>query len=183
MDRLEADLYRENIKIASIVSRIGAYIIDTILITLIITIFFSDNQKNSIINAQNAIKQAYNADYTKIELSSTPDNTAMLENLRINTKEALDILLLYMGICIGLQIIYNFILIYKYGATFGQIILKIRVVDSNNFDKPTLHVCMKRAIAKCFLGTILYIGFILAFVDRYYRTIHDKMSNTIVIVA
>ncbi len=183
MDRLETDLYRENIRIASAISRVSAYVIDTIIIALIITTFFSNAQKQKIENAQNIIKKTYNANYTKAQLSSTPDNSAILENLRITTKEALDTLLLFLAIHIGLQIVYHFILVYLYGATLGQILLRIRVVDSNNFDKPTLHVCMKRSIFKCFFGTLLYVGFIFGLFDKYYRTIHDKMSNTIVIVA
>ena len=40
MDRLENDLFRENIKIAPLSLRIGAYLIDMILLGLVITLFF-----------------------------------------------------------------------------------------------------------------------------------------------
>lgn len=185
MDRLEADLYRENIKIAPISVRIGAYLIDTILLSFFITIFFSSAEQERINIARETIKKTYSMQNTQTRLMNAPDldNSVILEEMRIATKEALEILLINMGLYIGLQIIYYFIFTYYYGATLGQIILRIRVVDSRRFDKPTLHVSMKRAITKCFFGAILYVGFIVAFVDKFYRTLHDKMSNTIVIVA
>lgn len=179
MDRLEADLYRENIKIAPLFSRISAYLIDMILLGLFITIFFSTQQKEHIIHAKETIEKTYSIQTT--QTNSSINNSEILEEMRKATKDALETLLLYMAIYIGLEIVYYFISVYFYGATIGQIILRIRVVDNRNFDKPTLHVCMKRALTKCIFGAVLYVGFIVAFVDRFYRALHDRMSNTIVI--
>lgn len=183
MDRLEADLYRENIKIAPLSGRICAYLIDIILLGLFITIFFSSAQKERVILAKETIEKAYSIQSAQMQLSSTPNNSEILEEMRKATKDALDILLSYMAIYIGLEIIYYFISVYFYGATIGQILLRIKVVDSFNFDRPTLHVCMKRSLVKCIFGAVLYVGFIIAFVDRFYRALHDRMSNTIVVVA
>lgn len=177
MDRLESDLYRENLKIAPLTLRVCAYFVDMILLGLFITIFFSSAQKERILHAKDTIENTYSMQ------ASTQSNSEILENMRVATKDAFETLLIYMTIYIGLEIVYYFISVYFYGATIGQIILRIRVVDSRHFDKPTLHVCMRRALSKCIFGAVLYIGFIVAFVDRYYRALHDRMSNTIVVSA
>lgn len=177
MDRLENDLFRENIKIASLSVRIGAYLIDVILLSLTITLFFSQAQQEKLIIAIETTKKTYSLQTT------TQNNSEILENMRKAAKDALETTLIYMAIYIGLEIVYFFFFVYFYGATIGQIILRIRVIDSYRFDKPTLHVCMKRALTKCIFGSVLYVGFIVAFVDRYYRALHDRMSNTIVVAS
>ncbi|GAB0172452.1 RDD family protein [Helicobacter trogontum] len=183
MDRLEKDLFRENIKIAPMSARIGAYLIDMILLSLVITLFFSQAQQERLVLAKETIENTYSMQNTQIQLNNAADNSKILEDMRKTSKEAFEILLIYMAIYIGLEIVYYFFFVYYYGATLGQIILRIRVVDSHRFDKPSLHISMKRAIIKCIFGAVLYVGFIVAFVDRFYRTLHDKMSNTIVVVA
>ncbi|EMZ37890.1 RDD family protein [Helicobacter bilis] len=183
MDRLENDLFRENIKIAPLSLRIGAYLIDMILLSLVITLFFSQAQQERLVLAKETIEKTYSLPNTRTTLNSTTDNSKILEDMRKTSKEAFEILLLYMAIYIGLEIVYYFFFVYYYGATLGQIILRIRVVDIYRFDKPSLHVSMKRAIIKCIFGAVLYVGFIVAFVDRFYRALHDKMSHTIVVTA
>lgn len=183
MDRLEKDLFRENIKMAPMSARIGAYLIDMILLSLVITLFFSQAQQERLVLAKETIENTYSMQNTQIQLNNAADNSKILEDMRKTSKEAFEILLIYMAIYIGLEIVYYFFFVYYYGATLGQIILRIRVVDSHRFDKPSLHISMKRAIIKCIFGAVLYVGFIVAFVDRFYRTLHDKMSNTIVVVA
>ncbi|RDU66378.1 hypothetical protein CQA53_03945 [Helicobacter didelphidarum] len=179
--RLENDLYRENISIAPIITRIGAYLIDMLIIFLLLALLVSNEQKDKIAMANEVLLQSYKSQHREINLNTTPDNGAVLEEIRKNSKNALDILLLYMVICAGLEIIYNFLFVYRYGATLGQIILKIKVVNAQNFDKPSLHICMKRSILKYLFGTALLIGFIPAFIDKFARTFYDKMSKTIVV--
>lgn len=183
MDRLESDLYRENIKIAPLSARMFAYLIDTIFLSLLITIFFSSAQKERILLAKEVIEKTYSMQATQMQTSNVSNNSEILEEMRKATKDAFETLLLYMSIYIGLEIVYYFLSVYFYGATLGQIILRMRIVDVRRFDKPTLHVCMKRALTKCIFGAVLYVGFIVAFVDRFYRALHDRMSNTIVVVA
>lgn len=180
-NKIEEDLHRENIKLASIWARIGAYLIDLLLLALLISIMFSSAQEQKIIAAQMMIVDVYSSEYKQMKLDDNTNNIEVLQDLREKAKEAFDIMLFYILLYSGLQIIYNFIFFYFYGATLGQIILRIRVVDREMFDKPTLHVCMKRAILKYILGTTLYISFIFAFADKFYRTLHDRMSKTIVI--
>lgn len=183
MDRLEADLYREDIKIAPLSSRICAYFVDMILLGLFITIFFSSAQKERVLLAKETIEKTYSMQNKQMQLSNISNNSEILEEMRKATKDAFETLLIYMAIYIGLEIIYYFISVYFYGATIGQIIFRMRIVDVRRFDKPTLHVCMKRALTKCIFGAVLYVGFIVAFVDRFRRALHDRMSDTIVVVA
>lgn len=183
MDRLESDLFRENIKIAPLSLRIASYLIDIIVLSLVITIFFSQADQERLVVAKETIERTYSMQSERINLGHTPDNSAMLEEMRVASKQAFETMLLYMAIYIGLEIVYYFICVYYFGATFGQIIVRIRVVDSRRFDKPPLQVCMKRALTKCIFGAVLYFGFIMAFLDRFYRALHDRMSNTIVVMA
>ena len=51
-EKLEEDLYRENIKIAPIPARIGAYLIDMLVILLLMTVTLTQSQKDAINQAQ-----------------------------------------------------------------------------------------------------------------------------------
>ena len=181
-EKLEEDLYRENIKIAPIPARIGAYLIDMLVILLLMTVTLTQSQKDAINQAQITINTITQTQFKQIQLNATPDNKTTLETLRNSLKDAFYTILFYIAVCAGLEIIYNFFFVYLYGATLGQIIVKIKIINKTNFDTPTLHECMKRAVVKYLFGTLLYIGFIIAFTDRFYRTIHDRVSKTIVII-
>ncbi|RDU69773.1 RDD family protein [Helicobacter aurati] len=181
MDNLESNLYRENIHLAPLALRIGAYLIDLLLMFLLISIFFSDSQKQQLHQAYETIQQVYTSEYTTIQLDSQTDNSAILQNLRSSLKDSLNILLYYKMLCIGLEIIYNFLLVYFYGQTLGQMILRIKIINISHFDKPNLHQCMGRAVSKCLLGTTFYISFAIGFIDKWRRTLHDKIGKTIVV--
>ncbi|WP_237416213.1 RDD family protein [Helicobacter saguini] len=189
-DKIENDLYRENLKIAPVVLRIGAYFIDMILVVLILSFTISQEQQDKVARAYESLlnlnkleldsNNSQNLTTTR-NLDSNPDNSKILNDIRKEAKEAIDVVLIYLLVCALLNILYNFIFLYYYGASLGQIIVKIKVVNVYNFDKPSLHTCMKRSVLKYILGTSLLIGFFPAFVDRFNRTFYDRMSKTIVI--
>lgn len=197
-DKIENDLYRENLKIAPVVLRIGAYFIDMILVVLILSFTISQEQQDKVARAYESLlnlnkleldsNNLQNLDSnnsqnltTTRNLDSNPDNSKILNDIRKEAKEAIDVVLIYLLVCALLNILYNFIFLYYYGASLGQIIVKIKVVNVYNFDKPSLHTCMKRSVLKYILGTSLLIGFFPAFLDRFNRTFYDRMSKTIVI--
>ncbi|STQ86004.1 RDD family protein [Helicobacter muridarum] len=181
MDNLESNLYRENIRLAPLKLRVGAYLIDRLIIILVISSLFTDYQKKQLEEAYSTITQIYSSQYTDIRLDSNTDNSQILGKLRSSVNKSLIILLYYQLLCIGLEIIYGFLMLYFYGATLGQIVLNIKVVNIYDFDKPSLHQCMGRSIGKCLLGTTLYISFAIGFIDKWKRTLHDKLAKTIVI--
>ena len=178
-NQLENDLYRENLRIAPLFSRVGAYIIDMVLISFLCSVLFSEEQANKLIQAQQTLENAFNL--TQSSLDKNIDNSAFLNQLRGDSKAALDVMFFYAAIFAALEIVYNFIFWYFYGATLGQILLRIKVVNVRNFDKPTLHFCMFRAVMKYAFGTAFLFGFVFAFADRFRRTLYDRMSKTIVI--
>lgn len=65
----------------------------------------------------------------------------------------------------------------KYGTTPGKILTGCRIVDINTFAKPTL----KQSCKRFFFGLFYIFGAWFMLFDKQNRTLHDKMSNTIVI--
>ncbi len=174
-------MYREGIKLAPIYLRIAAYVIDIFLVALICNVLFSDSQSKAIENAQKTVQRIYKMDMENVKVrgvDSSEDNLAKIASIQQELDDALKALLMYVATVTLLQIIYNFFFLYRYGASLGQIILRIRVVDVRSFDKPSLHICMSRSICKFLL---VYISFVFAFFDRFARTLHDRMNRTIVI--
>lgn len=181
-DKIESDLYREGLKIASLPQRIGAYFIDVLIVTLILSLTISQAQQEKVAKAYESLANLSTLDSKQMRnLESSPDNSKALNDIREQARDALDVVLIYLLVCALLNILYNFIFLYYFGASVGQIILKIKVVNVYNFDKPNLHTCMKRSILKNILGASLLIGFFPAFVDRFNRTMYDRMCKSIVI--
>lgn len=91
----------------------------------------------------------------------------------------------FLGIMFFIQIIivafYYILLTYKYQATFGKMILGLKVV-SKNFERPSLgRVIVREIPAKIISGLILYIGFVMAGFTQRKQALHDKIARTVVV--
>ena len=73
---------------------------------------------------------------------------------------------------------YFIILWYKFGTTPGKILMRMKIVDADDYTKkPSLKNCIKR-----FLGYITaIIGIFFIIFTEKKTAIHDKIANTIVI--
>ena len=183
MEKLEADLYRENLKVAPLASRLLAYIIDLVILGFIMNILLSSDYKEKLDKASVALQNNYGGTYTSSDLSSNPDNVLALQELRSKMGEVVDLILISALLFRGIEVIYNFIFIYFYGATPGQLLFKLRVISSSHFSRPGLQACMGRAIAKSIFCTTLCIDFAYVFTNRLRLSLHDRLSKSIVIEA
>ena len=89
----------------------------------------------------------------------------------------------FMGIILLLYILpplYEIFMIGKYGATWGKMAMKLKVVRPDggpvSYGRST-----GRYFAKILSGMIIYIGFLMAFWDKERRALHDQICQTRVI--
>jgi len=97
-----------------------------------------------------------------IEIAINAINTAVLEIMVI-------------------RIIYQTFFIWYYSATIGKIIMKIRVINLDNFGRPNLMIALNRSIFRVISEMFFYIGYIIGIIDKSRRTLHDKTAKTIVV--
>ena len=77
--------------------------------------------------------------------------------------------------------LYHWIFVAIYGKTIGKMIVKIKVIDAQTFDKPTFLKAFIRSVVRNFDEMFFYLGMLYAFADRFNRAIHDIIGNSIVI--
>lgn len=82
-----------------------------------------------------------------------------------------------------LKFIYQSLFIWYYGATVGKIIMKIKVIDYDNFGRVSIFTSITRSILRIASEMFFYIGFIFAFFNDGKQTFHDKIAKTLVINA
>lgn len=173
-EKLENDLYRENLEISSNFKRILSYIIDYLLINIVISLMLTGIQSDSIVSAYQGITN----------VASQMSDKMSADELRVavqSVQSAALVLMKYFLLYAVVEIIYNSIFTYKYGATLGKVFLKIKIINKHSFDTPGLMESIIRSISKYVLGTVLYFGFIFAFISKYRTTLHDKIANTIIV--
>lgn len=79
-----------------------------------------------------------------------------------------------------IRFIYHTFFIYRYGATIGKFILKIKVVNYDN-NVPNFSASLIRSTIRIFSETLFYLGFVWAFFDTLKQTWHDKLAKTLVV--
>lgn len=137
-----------NLQLASISSRILAFLLDDLIVTIIIIIAFWDN------------------------ISSINDNPEAMIYFIAQT--------LFIPLML-LKIIYQTFFVWYYGATIGKMVLKIRVIDANSWQKVTFFLSLLRAIGRVASQIFMYIGFLIAFFNEGKRTFHDFLGRTLVV--
>lgn len=75
---------------------------------------------------------------------------------------------------------YTVFFLYRFGATPGKMLLKIRVVRADG-DHLSLGRCFGRYFAEILSGLICGIGYIMAAFDDEKRALHDRICDTRVI--
>lgn len=84
------------------------------------------------------------------------------------------------GEILALKLLYHTFFVWGYHATPGKMILKIKVITTNESLPITPFQALLRAALRIASEIFFYIGFLLAFFDPVRRTLHDKFSNTLV---
>jgi uncharacterized RDD family membrane protein YckC len=82
-----------------------------------------------------------------------------------------------------LKFLYQTIFIWYYGATLGKILIKIKVIDFDNFENVSFINSALRSFGRIISESIFYLGFISAFYLNSKQTLHDKIGRTLVVDA
>lgn len=83
---------------------------------------------------------------------------------------------------LALKIGYDTIFIWRNGASVGKMLCKIRVVSLGLVDNPSFFAALLRAGGKYLGESLLFITYIFGAGDEFYRTLHDRLARTLVIV-
>ena len=84
---------------------------------------------------------------------------------------------------IMLKIIYQTFFVWYYGATVGKIIVKIRVIDANEWGRVSMFSSFLRAVGRIFSEMFFYVGFLIGFFNEGRKTFHDITGRTLVVNA
>lgn len=82
---------------------------------------------------------------------------------------------------VAVKIIYQGLFTALYGASFGKMICKMKVVNIYTLDKPSALDSFVRAGIRMIGEIFFYILFLFAFANPFRRAPHDRLINTIVI--
>lgn len=80
----------------------------------------------------------------------------------------------------GAYVLYNTILVGRYGYTLGKKALGLKIVLADG-GKVTYGRACGRAFAEILSGLACYIGYLIAFFDKEKRSLHDHICNTRVV--
>lgn len=80
-----------------------------------------------------------------------------------------------------LTVAYFVLMTYSCGATIGKHLMKIKVVDTNGEKLSFISVLIRETVGRYLSVLVMYIGYILAGLDRDKQGLHDKIADTYVI--
>lgn len=81
----------------------------------------------------------------------------------------------------SLKIIYHTLFIWYGGVTLGKLLLKIKVIEIKTGLKPTFLISLYRAILRVISEMFFYLGFIYSYFNVLNQTLHDKITNIIIV--
>ena len=82
-----------------------------------------------------------------------------------------------------LKVLYHTFFVWYYGATIGKIIVKIRVIDADEWGRVSIFSSFLRAVGRIFSEMFFYIGFLIGFFNKGRKTFHDITGKTLVVNA
>ncbi|MBT8343960.1 MAG: RDD family protein [Sulfurovum sp.] len=144
-----------SLPIASSQKRITSFVIDDIVITLFFIIIFYDQ---------------FSAVFSNI----TVVDEAALES--INAFIAQNLL-----VVLSIKLLYHTVLVWQNGMTLGKYLMKIKVIDLETGDTPGFQKAFLRASVRIPSEVLFYVGFLMAFFVPLRQTLHDKLSNCVVV--
>lgn len=137
--------------------RISAFVLDDVIISMFFMIIFYDQISTLFANVTEL-------DETSLEQM----NMFIAENILI---------------VFAIKVLYHTILIWQNGMTIGKYIVKIKVIDLDSEQRPSFQQAFLRASIRLISEALFYIGFIMAFFTPLKQTLHDKLSNCVVVDA
>ena len=135
--------------------RISAFVLDDLIISMFLMIIFYDQIAILFSNI------------TEVDQTS-------LEQMNMFLSE--NILIVF-----AIKVLYHTILIWQNGMTIGKYIVKIKVINLDSEQRPSFQQSFLRASIRLISEALFYIGFIMAFFTPLKQTLHDKLSNCVVV--
>jgi len=144
-----------SLSVTSSQKRIISFMIDDIVISVFFIIIFY-NQFSAIFSNITVVDEA--------GLESV--NAFIAENILV---------------VLSIKLIYHTVLVWQNGKTLGKHLMKIRVIDLETGDTPSFQKAFLRASVRIPSEVLFYLGFLLAFFVPLKQTLHDKLSNCVVV--
>jgi uncharacterized RDD family membrane protein YckC len=144
-----------SLPIASNGKRIWSFVIDDMVINLFLMIIFS-SQITALMSGVTEVN----------EESVALVNQFIMDNI---------------SIVLAIKVLYHTLLIWQSGMTLGKYIMKIKAVDLNSGMRLSLTQAFWRASVRLISEMFFYVGFLFAFFSPLHQTLHDKLSNCVVI--
>ena len=113
--------------------------------------------------------------FALIYFDQIPDN--------MTTEEMIDAINGLFGYVVVLKVSYQTYFVWMYGATLGKIAMKIRVISTDDLEKPSFLFSLSRAVFRIVSESIFYLGFVWAALNPKRETWHDRVANTLVVNA
>ena len=143
-----------SLPIASSKKRIGAFVIDDIIVSLFfIVIFYSQ------------LSELF-SDVTVID-------EAALESINIFISQNILVVL-------AIKLIYHTVFVWQNGMTLGKYLMKIKVIELETGHTPSFQRSFLRASVRIPSELFFYLGFLMAFFVPLKQTLHDKLSQCVV---
>jgi len=146
--------------IASMQKRISSFVIDDIVVSLFFLIIFYD-QITALLTAAQIDGEVNSAAFDLM-------NTFLAENIVI---------------VFAIKVIYHTVLVWQNGMTIGKYAVKIKVISLKTEERPTFQQAFLRASLRLISDTFFYLGYIMAFFTPLRQTLHDKLSQCVVVYA
>ena len=144
-----------SLSIASSQKRITSFVIDDIVISVFFIIIFYDQ-----------FAQVF-ANITVVdEAALVSVNAFIAENLLV---------------VLSIKLIYHTVLVWQNGMTLGKYLMKIQVIDLETGETPSFQKAFLRASVRIPSEVLFYLGFLMAFFVPLKQTLHDKLSNCVVV--
>ena len=144
-----------SLPIAPNAKRVGSFIIDDMVVNLFLMIIFS-SQINALMS----------------EITTIDETAVMTMNAFIMDN---------IATVFAIKVLYHTVLIWQSGQTFGKYIMKIKAVDMNSGERLSFQQAFWRASVRLVSEMFFYLGFVFAFFSPLHQTLHDKLSNCVVI--
>lgn len=76
---------------------------------------------------------------------------------------------------------YQWLFVALYGASLGKMVMKIRIIDLQTGDTPSVAVALNRSAVRIVSEIVMNLGFLWAILDPNRQGWHDKSARTLVI--
>ena len=86
-------------------------------------------------------------------------------------------------IVFAIKVIYHTVLVWQNGMTIGKYMVKIKVISLHTEQRPTFQQAFLRASVRLISDTFFFMGYLMAFFTPMRQTLHDKLSQCVVVYA